>query len=305
MATYRFFCRPIEASIAIPELYPAEHSGGDVRVRMARAECIPAPLVRNLELQDGTLWATLRRGRSHFQLEFPDTATFAISGSGHIVDCYPRSSLPVATLRHLLLNQVLPLAFAQRRALVLHASGAVVDGNAIVFTGPAGCGKSTLAASFGRRFAVLSDDAILLGKNGTGITAVGSYADLRLWTDSAKLLLPPGTADKVLAHFSEKQRIIREGIFHFEMAPQPLARIYVLTPANESGINSIGPAEALIRLMGNAYRLDTSDYRRLARDQQFLARVVSSGVVRRLRLRHDFSELGRVEELVLKDLRAN
>lgn len=304
MLGYTFFDRVIESSFPIPELHPATQSRTAIRVRISSSECPGGSFLQDLELPDGTRWATLRRSGSEFQLEFPDTGTFAISSDGKNVVCYPTTSLPRATLRHLLLNQVLPLAFAQGGETVLHASGVAVDGRACAFLGHAGAGKSTVAASLGRRFPVLSDDALLLKRRGAVFTALGSYADLRLWADSVAQLLPPGATTKVLAHFSDKQRAKRDAAFRFEARPVTLTRIYVLSPGDELGIDPISPADAVIELIRNTYRLDSADYDRLAGDQELFANIVTAGLVRRLRLRHKFSELDAVQKLVLQDARA-
>ena len=302
IVVYRFFNEQIETSFNIPELYSAEGSAASVRVAIAPGECKLGDFLRDLELADGTRWAILRRNASAFQIELPGTATFILSRDGRTVDCHPEPSLPHDTFRHLLLNQVLPFAFAQAGAVVLHASGVVIGDRAIAFLGPAGAGKSTLAAKLGRRSAVLSDDALRLTQAGTDFTAVGSYADLRLWRDSVEQLLPPGATEKVLAHFSDKQHTNRA--FHFETRPTQLARIYLLTPADELAVESVAPTDAVISLIGNAYRLDLDDHARLAADQRFFAGIVSGGLVRRLRFAHRFSELEALQRMILEDLRA-
>ncbi len=302
MSAYRFFGRRIESSFEIPELSPATEPISAVCVQLAPAACELGAFIRDLELHDGSRWATLRRRDSKFQLEFLDGTVFAISSDGQSVICYPRPSLPVATLRHLLLNQVLPFAFAQRSEVVLHASCVAVRGCGVAFLGPSGFGKSTLAASLGQFHPIVSDDALLLSREGVEFTGIGSYADLRLWKDSVEHLLLPGSATKVLAHYSDKQRT-ESTAFQFELRPIRLARLYLLSPGKDVGIDPVPPAEAVISLL-SPYRLDCEDYRRLGADQQFFAAIVSAGLVRRLSLRHRYSELDAVERMIREDLRS-
>ncbi len=302
MAVYRFFARAIESSFPIPELRPAAGCRADIQIRIASPPCQFGIFLRNLELPDGTRWARLRRRDSSFQLEFPDTTIFEIGADGQTIVCSPCSSLPRGTLRHLLLNQVLPFAFAQGGAVVLHASGVVVDQRTVAFLGPAGFGKSTLAASLGSHFPVISDDALLLTENGGEIEAVGSYADLRLWADSVAQLIPRAATKKVLAHFSDKRHTNGDGVFRFEVHPKRLTRLYRLSPGDQLGIESIPPADAVVELLRHAYRLDVDDYGRLAADQLVFARIVKNGLVRWLRLRHNFSELEQIKHLMMEDL---
>jgi hypothetical protein len=78
----------------------------------------------------------------------------------------------------------------QRGQLVLHGSMVKVDDGCVIFSGPSGVGKSTLAAALRQRgYPCLSDDvcAISLGENGVPY-AVGSYPQVKLWPDSLEHL---------------------------------------------------------------------------------------------------------------------
>lgn len=64
---------------------------------------------------------------------------------------------------------------AKRGALMLHASGVVMESGAWVFSGPSGAGKSTIAELFaGRALNRLSDETILIRKSDEGFTAYGT-----------------------------------------------------------------------------------------------------------------------------------
>jgi hypothetical protein len=59
------------------------------------------------------------------------------------------------------------LLATQAKYVHLHASGAVVDGGAVVAVGPSGSGKSNMAMAWHRAgYRLLGDDAILLGNDG-------------------------------------------------------------------------------------------------------------------------------------------
>jgi hypothetical protein len=68
---------------------------------------------------------------------------------------------------------------------VLHAACAVIDGRAVLLSGPSSSGKSTLAAGFLRRGGVvLSDDVIRVERDGSGFIAYPSYGGARLRSGS-------------------------------------------------------------------------------------------------------------------------
>lgn len=77
---------------------------------------------------------------------------------------------------HILAAQALPLAATLRGLEVVHASGVVVEGRAVLITGPPGAGKSSLAAALVRvGGALLSDDAVALQlSDGAPIAHTGS-----------------------------------------------------------------------------------------------------------------------------------
>ena len=87
-------------------------------------------------------------------------------------------------MRHLLLDQVMPLVLSRDR-LVLHASAVATPAGAAAFIGFTGAGKSTLAASLSAAgFPILSDDCLVIERDGRGFLARPFYPGARLWPDS-------------------------------------------------------------------------------------------------------------------------
>ena len=81
-------------------------------------------------------------------LRFRRFAEFIVSEGGRSVRWRAPSATRPETIRHLLLDQVMPAVAFEHSLIGLHASAVVVDGQGIAFAGPASRGKSTLAASF-------------------------------------------------------------------------------------------------------------------------------------------------------------
>jgi len=182
----------------------------------------------------------------------------------HIGVCR-RGHAAQATLRHLVLDQALPLVLAARGCLVVHAS-AVTDGTrAFVIAGTAGAGKSTLAALLARTgLKVLADDGVVIERVGGRVVAVPSYPGLRLYSDSAiaaHLVIEDGTD---VAEYSRKLRFFASRRAEDAVESIPLSAIYVLHPSvGRASIQALSPRDAAIAVLAQSYRLDPGDPRAL------------------------------------------
>ena len=136
---------------------------------------------------------------------------FRSVGIGHRIVAGAHRALPAATLRHLLLDQVLPLALGRMGRMAIHASAVHVPGlGAVAFAGGPGSGKSTLAAALARAgCAVLSDDCLVIAVRSGGVWAIPSYPGVRLWPDAASRL---GYRGRLVAHYSDKVRVATGGL---------------------------------------------------------------------------------------------
>ena len=174
---------------------------------------------------------------------------------------------------HVVIDQVLPRVLAWiEEAVVLHAGGAILGGQAVLFCGASGAGKTSLSvglATRGARF--LSDDAVLLRSEGSGgWTAEPVRGGARR--------LPPGAG----AH-SEKQFLAElPGVEHQPLGqPVPVAAVYVLAdpPAPAASevlgtdvrIERIPGAEACLTLVASAFRLALDRPDLLARELNLLS----------------------------------
>jgi hypothetical protein len=96
-----------------------------------------------------------------YLLEAAGVGRVLVSLDGTELLCDPDPSR--ADWGFLLAAQALPLAATLRGYEVLHAAGVVLAGEAVLFAGPPGAGKSSLAAALLRRGGeLLSDDAVAL-----------------------------------------------------------------------------------------------------------------------------------------------
>jgi hypothetical protein len=219
---------------------------------------------------DGTVWLAFARLATGYLLHFPALADFVVSTDARAVRCYPQADIPLETVRHLLLNQVIPLVLSHLGKLVLHASACATRQGAIAFLGETGMGKSTLAASLGLRgFPVLTDDCLLVEQQAGVMVSVPSYPGLRLWPETVSALFAQKPVLEPLAHYTEKKRLI------LDPAPCPvpilLKGVYVLLQPEQrkrSGgvtITPLAASEALLAIVKNSFQLDLTDREQLRR----------------------------------------
>ena len=105
---------------------------------------------------DGTIWLAFAKVEAGYLLRFPELADFIVSTDARSVCCYPRADIPLETIRHLLLNQVIPLVLSQLGGIVLHAAACAMPQGAIAFMGSTGAGKSIPACDCGRKVSLRS-----------------------------------------------------------------------------------------------------------------------------------------------------
>ncbi len=255
------------------------------------------------EWEHGGVW--LEAGATHdgYLLRYPDLVDFHLSDVGRRVDAYPHASTPPTTVRHLFLAQVWPVLLSLRGDVVLHASAVRLGDHAVAFVGNTGRGKSTLAASFNRQgYALVTDDILLLDRQGDVVYAVPSYPEQRLWSDSAEALTDAPQSLRNVAHYTDKKALhLPLEDRSFEKQPVPLAAIFTLDVAGEGEGVTIEPlplSEAYIALLDQVFRLDFSDRTRMQLEVEQLTDLVHAVPVLRLAYPRRYEALDRVHRAV-------
>ena len=245
--------------------------------------------VHDWESEAGQVDLSLGVAGDSYALRFPGLAAFAVEGD-HIT-CYPLTEdLPEYTLRHLLLDQVIPRWLGHRGELVLHASAINLPGRgAVLFVGDSGVGKSTLAAALtdgdGARAELLADDCVLVYP-GPPASVVASYAGLRLYPDS--IAATGRSPDQPVSHYTAKQRV-QHRIRH---QATPLKAICLLESGGPQQIERSGTAADLMALLRQAFVLDVTDMAHHQSGFVAIRQLVEQDVpVWRVELEHDHARL--------------
>jgi hypothetical protein len=236
----------------------------------------------------GRPWLSIGRRQGDYVLRFPDLADFDVASAGDHIVCRPAARLDDVTLRHLLLDQVLPLALSRSGHLVLHASASHIPSvGCAAFVGPTGSGKSTLATALGLfGCPVVADDCLVVEAGRGTQLAVPAYAGLRLWRDAARGLGLEGDATASVAHYTAKRRLA--STVPFRSRPSPLAVLFVLGRRRRRGLPTLARALAsrdrLLALAPYTYLMDVEDRRQLLHMFHGLSTLVTHVPVVRLNL---------------------
>jgi hypothetical protein len=307
---YRWASLIIECDLPLPELTPVadrRRHPPDVVIRHAAARTLQGrrTLCHEWKLPDGTRWASISKRRGEHVLRFRRFAEFIVGEGGRSVRWRAPAATRPHTIRHLLLDQVLPALAFEHSLIGLHASAVVVDGQGIAFAGPASQGKSTLAASFALDgHAILTDDCLMIQWKRREPRAVPSYPSLRLWTGTANRLLGSTSHFAPVAEYTSKLRVgARVSSIAFHRRPVAVRRIYLIDRRKGSArIDLLPPRQAYIELLKIAFRLDPLDPESARREMEALAALAQCVQVARLRVPMRLESLGHVRRVIAADL---
>lgn len=310
MFAYRAHGLTLASEIPLPELCRGRTSSAACEIRLADPPAADPPWFQTWRLPNRRAWLTFgRTDADEYLLRFPGLAAFSVSADGASIRCHRERGVPAATRRHLLLDQVLPLAMSRSHAIVLHASAVHLPRvGAVAFAGPAGAGKSTIAGALTRLGAsILSDDCVVIDEVAGGLVAHPGYPGLRLWRDAAAALGHARHAGSAVAHYSAKRRL-RLAPEAFRSRSSALRAIVLLAPRRRTGPAvqwlSLSPRDRLVTLTRYLFLLDIGDRAQVARTFSAAAALVSRIPVMRLALRDDPRQLPAAARRVYDLLRA-
>jgi hypothetical protein len=307
----------LTSNIALPELPPANVSDQECQF-----ELLPAgvPLTDRVEwfhewkiLDDGGAddgaeqeapWLQLGRCRDDYVLRFPAYGEFIIAKGANSIQCRPLPETAEMTVRHLLLDQVMPLVLSRWERLVLHASAILTRCGAIAFVGNSGKGKSTLATSFALEgFSLLSDDYLVLRLGHEGWKAMPAYPGVRLWPSTAEALLPQSLPTTDVAPYTAKRRVADPKLLPQTAKPALLRKLYLLAEeASGISIERVSPGRSIISLVEFAYNLDITDSTFLRQQFETVNQVAREVPVYAIHFPRDYSTLPALREAILPHL---
>lgn len=244
---YKAFGLSIESEIECPELLPDSNT--------------PAVVIRHGEvpmtMEDAKDSGVVYQAKpDQFLLRLDGIARFMVSHGKEIV-VEPDINSSANDVRVFLLGSVFGALLHQRGVFPLHASVIETSAGAVMFVGPSGVGKSTLAAAFQKRgYRVLADDigAISFHEDGTPIV-LPAYPRMKLWADMAEALeRDDGSIIRMRAGLEKYSVPLRED---FVQDALPLHAVYAIsteTSAQELKMKELVGITGFEVFINNTYR---------------------------------------------------
>ena len=250
-------------------------------------------------------WCEFRRLPIGIHLRFPGLADFTIGADGREVGAIPELHLDAATLEHLHLNQVLPLALSAQGIPVFHASGVELAGSAVALLGESGRGKSTLATYMALQGApLITDDGLVLDWAGDHYRVEPSHPSVRLWQDSQDALVGSRLRSAPNVSYTSKARFLAGQLLPVCSVPCPLRRAYFLGEGESDDIviTPISAAEAAVEWVKHSFLLDIGDKTRLASHFSQVGKLAAQGISYRLDYPRRFEVLADVRAALLSHI---
>lgn len=295
----------VASNISLPELHQAESAPPHCSFELLEPGTPPhvSEWLHHWDLPSGRPWRSCAKQGFKYLLRFHNLADFNIALGGDHITCTAFPGTPIETVRHLLLDQVIPLCVGLRGREAIHASSVETPFGTCGFSGDTGSGKSTLVASLtaaGCR--LFGDDCLALDEVDGQVVAFAGYPGLRLWPTAMDSLFSQTEHVAAVSHYNQKKRVPL-GVDNPTVC-RALKALFVLAPPNPESPSTIQAepipsAEALTELLKQSFRLDVTDRERLVRQFKFFCRMLTQVPLYRLSYPRDFSRLPEVRQAIL------
>lgn len=244
MHLYRAYGLTIASEIALPELVRADFDTAAITIRRRRID-------RAISAATPVVFEIAPRAA---YLAWREVGAFFIEHGKTILADF-RPGIPDDLARLPLLGAVMAVLLHQRGFLVLHGSAVAITGQAAIFLGNKGAGKSTMAAALlALGHPLIADDVVAVDcTSDGGPKLVPGYPQLKLSEAAASVVLKDqGDALPRIHQWSEKRcRQVGEG--RFVNSPVHPARVYALAKGEAHRSIPAKPQEALTTLLQHSY----------------------------------------------------
>ena len=315
---YKTYGISIQANVFLPELFPLEYTSQDVDLRIffrtqppkqATGWLVhPRFVSRRPQDQGGETWLRISESEDglFICLSYNDGVEFILDREASNLWVNAPDELDVSYIASYMVNQVFGFILRMRGITCLHASGIIVDDQALLISAPSGYGKSTLASFFGSRgHHIITDDISALVELQGRIYVQPGYPRLRLIPETADFLLGKDNPLSMMAEGWDKLYLpLNDDKFCFAEHPIPVRAIYLLKDWRDAPeIDMISLGDAYFSLMENtylSYLIDMSIYRH---DFECIGQLLGQCLVRSLYVSPDLGQLNKTYQLILDDLK--
>lgn len=242
MFSYFAYGLGIKSTLPLPE-FLAKNAKCDVTIRWENFAYKPQDYVP-LEVVDKPAYIKITAAEAIIFVK--DVGVFLVHGGQEVV-VIPAPGVDDRLIRLYIVGTVMAVLLYQRGLLVLHGSVVDINGDAVVFLGHSGAGKSSTAAALhmcGHK--IIADDVAAINLDTDPATVFPGFPQIKLSSEAAVSL--GYDIEPLLLHPQEEKRGYRI-TQRFSPEPLLLKRIYVLAEDAALGIEPIRPQEAVIELV--------------------------------------------------------
>jgi len=281
---YSIFHHIIQSNILLPELQESRDAEPSLFFQssgITEKPNFPIDWCHHWRRPDGSITISVGKNGDYYWVRFPRLVDFQIHSFSNRIIAYRHKHIPDNTIRHLLLDQIIPRLLSHNGQLIVHASCVQIGHYAVAFCGESGWGKSTLAAYFhSRGYPLITDDCLLLQTKNSVMTGIPNYCGLRLLPDSLTALPESFKESSDVCHYASKKRIF----FSEEKTLEDIqiANLFFLGhPSYQDDVlpvrtSVITGAAVLIELIKHCFPLDITNMERTGNQLENLAHLIKN-----------------------------
>lgn len=311
---YHIYDQQLESDLLLPELPVTD--GETVDIRLAHDDQWTAGFFccqsgHAICGQEGEVFLTVYHRGNEYLASFPGLLECRIGFDPVTIHYHELNDTNDETIRHLLIDQLIPRVLGQMGKLILHASAVrYEDDQVVLFIGDSGAGKSTLATACGDAD-LLADDGILVDITSNGLELYPAYQGLRLQSDSIEEVL--GNHDFQLFPFScnsDKWRVVFGSTRDHKRVKSSALSIFLLAEpgfsSDELVVEPVTKVKAVSLLSRQVFMLDNCDRKAITSQFQMLTTVLDNYPdVYRLAYPYDYKSLGTLKQAVRRTVTTN
>lgn len=199
-----------------------------------------------------------KRRNAGFHFLYEDDTRIEVSSAADRIEAYSPPGASFEDTAYYVAGPALGFVLRLRGVTEIHASAVLWNKGAVLFVGSVGAGKSTMAAAMSRAGCpLIAEDLAALSQKRGRFGVWKGYPRINLWPESVFALFgSQNTLPEIAPPWPKRYLALDPDEFRSIDDPVPICAIYFLAERTESSLfkaSEMGPSEALLALIGNAY----------------------------------------------------